>query len=174
MRVGKTLLVLTTMGLLGMGVFTLGVKAADTANGDPFTQTSGHWSDRPLVRLIRGQIGRWMTLGSDIDLSDSQKQQIASILQSHKSEILQVVQPISQKRRSLRDAVAAPTVDEKAIRAAADDLGHALGDAAVLAAQIKQQIAPVFTDEQRQKISDFRAASDKAVDDYFAKMSSAQ
>ena len=172
MKVGKALLALTALGLFGIGLFSMGVKAADTADQSAFL--AGDFSSHPLMNLIRGQIGRWMVLRSEIDLTADQKQQIASILQSRKAEIIHVVQPISQKRRALRDLVTAGSVDEKAIRAAADDLGHAIGDAAVLAAQIKQQIAPILTDQQHQKITDFRSASDHAVDDFFAKMSGPQ
>lgn len=126
------------------------------------------------MRFIRGEIGRWMVLRSQVDLSDDQKQQIAAVLQSHKAEIVQVVQPIIEKRRALRDAVAAANPDEQAIRAAADDLGKSIGDAAVLAWHIKQQIAPILTDQQRQDIKDFRSQTDQAVDDFMNKMAAQQ
>ena len=169
MRTGKLLLVLAAVGLMGAGTFSLGVKAADVVSA-PSTQRS----DRPFMRFIRGEIGRWMVLRSQLDLSDDQKQQIGAILQAHKAEIVQVVQPIVDKRRALRDAVIAANPDEQAIRAAADDLGKSIGDAAVLASKIKQQIAPILTDEQRQDIQDFRSQTDRAVDDFFSKMAAQQ
>jgi len=168
MKAGKLLLVLAATGALALGTFSLGVKAADNAT-DP-SPFSTQRSDHPLVNLIRGQIGRWMVLRSDLDLSADQKQQIVTIIQAHKAEILQAMQPVSQKRQALRDAITSASPDEAAIRAAADNLGHAIGDAAVLASKLKQQIAPILTDEQRQKISDFRGQSDHAVDDFFTKM----
>ncbi len=64
--------------------------------------------------------------------------------------------------------------DEKTIRAAADDLGNAIGNAAVLASRIRGQIAPILTDQQRQEIKDFRSQSDQAVDDFFAKVAAEQ
>jgi len=169
MKAGKLFLVLATTGALALGTFSLGVKAADNAAAPDSFPTTRH-SDRPLANFIRGQIGRFMVLRSQLDLSADQKQQIATILQAHKAEILKVVQPISQKRQALREAVIAATPDEAAIRAAADDLGHAIGDGAVLASKLKQQISPILTDQQRQELSDFRAQSDHAVDDFFAKM----
>ena len=169
MRTGKLLLVLAAVGLMGAGTFSLGVKAADVVSS-PTTQRS----ERPFMRFIRGEIGRWMVLRSQVDLSDDQKQQIAAVLQSHKAEIVQVVQPIIEKRRALRDAVAAANPDEQAIRAAADDLGKSIGDAAVLAWHIKQQIAPILTDQQRQDIKDFRSQTDQAVDDFMNKMAAQQ
>ena len=161
MKAGKLLLVLAAVGLLGVGSFALGVKASDTDSGISTTQHS----DRPFVRFIRGEIGRFMVLRSQLDLTDAQRDQIKTILQAHKAEIVQVIQPIVEKRRALRDAVCAPNPDEQAIRTASDDLGKAIGDAAVLASKLKQQIAPILTDEQRQQIHDFRSQSDNAVDD---------
>ena len=170
MKAGKLLLTLAAVGLLGIGSFSLGAGAADVASGVSTTQQS----DRPLVQFIRGQIGRWMVLRSQLDLSGDQKQQIADILKSHKQEIVQAVQPVVEKRRALREAVLAANPDEKAIRADADNLGHAIGDAAVLASQIKQQISPILTDQQRQQLGDFRSQSDAAVDNFFAKMAGGQ
>ena len=172
MKASKWLLGLAAAGLVGLGSFSMGVKAADTA-GDLSALTSQN-PDRPLARLIRGQIGRWLVLRSELNLTDDQKQQIAAILKSHKAEIVQAVQPIVEKHRALRAAVTAPSPDEKAIRAASDDLGHAIGDAAVLASKIRGKIAPILTDQQRQEIQDFRSQSDHAVDDFFAKVAAEQ
>ncbi len=171
MQAGKLLLTLAAVGLLGVGTFTLGVRASDTSSTFGLTTQQ---SDHPLLNLISGQIGRWMVLRSQLDLTSDQKHQIATILQAHKAEIVQVVQPVVEKRCALREAVIAPVPDEKAIRAAADDLGKSIGDAAVLASKIRQQIAPILTDEQRHDISDFRSQSDTAVDNFFAKMANGQ
>jgi Spy/CpxP family protein refolding chaperone len=170
MKAGKLLLTLAAVALLGVGSFTLGVRASDT---NP-PELTAFTPDHPLLRLIRGQIGRWMVLSSELDLSTRQKQQIRDILVTHKPEIVAAIQPVVEKRRALREAVTAPVPDEKAIRAAADDLGHAVGDAAVLASKLKQQIAPILTDEQKRQIGDFRSQSDAAVDNFFAKMADGQ
>jgi Spy/CpxP family protein refolding chaperone len=174
MKAGKLLLALAAGGSLAFGTFALGVRAADNSNvmlADVADVTTQPASDHPLLNLIRGQIGRWMVLRSELDLSADQKQQIRSILESHKAEILQVLRPVVQKRQALRNAVIAPNADEAAIRAAADDLGHSIGDAAVLASKLRQQIAPILTDQQRQKIADFRTHSDQSVEEFFNKMS---
>jgi Spy/CpxP family protein refolding chaperone len=169
MRAGKLLLVLAAVGLLGAGSYSIGARAADTSPGSTTQQT-----ERPFLRFIRGQIGRFMVLRSELDLTSDQKQQIADILKAHKSEIVQAVQPVVEKRKALRDAVTAANPDEKAIRAAADDLSKSIGDAAVVASRINQLINPILTDKQRQQIHDFRSQSDSAVDDFFAKIAQQQ
>jgi Spy/CpxP family protein refolding chaperone len=156
MKAGKLLLVLAAVGLLGVGSYTLGARAADTSS--PVSVTD--WAEHPFRNFIRGQTGRFMVLRSQLDLTSDQKEQIAAILKAHKSEIVQAVQPIVEKRRALREAVTTANPDEK--------------DAAVLASKMKQQIAPIFTDKQRQEIKDFRAQSDTAVDDFFSKIAQGQ
>jgi Spy/CpxP family protein refolding chaperone len=160
----KTLLVALlaagTLGGLGTSVYS------DAVNG-PTTNPSVASLEGPLPRLIHAQFVRWMGLRHDLNLTPDQRQQIHAIVQSHRAEIIQVMKPVVEDRRALREAVLDPNSDEKSIRAAADNLGHSIGDAAVLAAQIKQEIAPILTDEQQQKLSDFRVQSDHAVDEFF-------
>ena len=161
MRKSILIMLLAAFGLCGVG---------SLAFSAPTTEPSA-WRQGALSRLIHAQIGRWMTLRNELDLTPAQKDQIHAILQSHKAQIVQVMQPVVEKRRALRDAIANPNSDEQSIRAAADDLGHSIGDAAVLAARIRKEISPILTDEQRQKLTDFRAQSDHAVDEFFQKLS---
>jgi Spy/CpxP family protein refolding chaperone len=114
-----------------------------------------------------------LTLRSELQLTDEQREQIKTIVQSHKQEIVTVAKPVVAKHRTLRDAVLADSADEKAIRSAADDLGHSIGDAAVLAAKIKGEVHKVLTTEQQGKIDDFRKHADAAVDEFIQQVSQA-
>jgi Spy/CpxP family protein refolding chaperone len=165
----KTILiwVLGAVSLCGVGSFAF----SDAVNSPPATEPAFAWHEGPLMRLIHGQIGRWMALRSDLDLTDSQRQQIGAILQSEKPQIVAVMQPVVQDRRALREAVLNPNTDEKTIRADADQLGHDIGDAAVLAAKIRGEVAPILTPQQQQDLTDFRAQSDRAVDQFFQHLS---
>jgi Spy/CpxP family protein refolding chaperone len=175
MKAGKVMLALAAAGLLGIGSFAVGAGAADVVNSSPTTQMGfGDDSAHPFLRFIRGQVGRWMVLRSELDLTGDQKQQIAAVLKSDKPQIVAAIQPVVEKRRALRNAVMAASPDEKTIRADADELGQAIGNAAVVASQIKQQIAPILTDEQKQKLTDFRSQSDSAVDSFLSKAAGGQ
>jgi Spy/CpxP family protein refolding chaperone len=46
--------------------------------------------------------------------------------------------------------------DEAAIRARAAELGRVTGEGAVLFSRIRAEIAPLLTDEQRQKLADMK------------------
>jgi Spy/CpxP family protein refolding chaperone len=108
-----------------------------------------------------------MTLHSELGLTAEQHEQFHKIVASHRQELLTVAKPVHEKRRALFDAVLAETADEQAIRAAASELGAAIGDAAVLGARIKAEAADVLTPEQREKIGAFRAEADAAVEKFF-------
>jgi Spy/CpxP family protein refolding chaperone len=147
------------------GVGAAGSTAADWARG--------HGDGGPLRALFTGQVGRFMTLRSELDLTAEQKESIHKIVASHRQEIVAAMKPVVEKRRALREAATATNPDEKAIRAAATDLGNALGDAAVLGSKIKAEVVGVLTPEQKQTIDEFRKHSDAAVDHYFDQAASA-
>ncbi len=122
--------------------------------------------DTPLGRLIGAQIGRRMLLRSQLELTAEQRQRLAGILRQHLQEIVAVAKPLVQAKRALRQAVMADEPDAKKIRAAAEKLGKAIGDAAVLAGQIKAEAAEVLTPKQLELIKKFQADSDQAVDKF--------
>jgi len=125
---------------------------------------------RPLRMLVSGQFGRLLTLRSELDVTTEQRQQIRGIVKNHRQEIAAALKPVAEKRRALRDATLAENANEAAIYAAADELGKAIGDAAVVGAKIKAEIRPVLTPEQREKIEQFRQQSETAVDKFLTGM----
>ncbi|MCX5659168.1 MAG: Spy/CpxP family protein refolding chaperone [Planctomycetota bacterium] len=119
---------------------------------------------RPLHRFIVGQVGRLMVLKSDMNVTDEQRAKIRAIVESHKGQIAPAAKDLATRGRALREAVIADKTDERAIRAAAGEMGRSIGEAAVLAAAIRAEVRPLLTDEQRKALDAFRAESDKAMD----------
>ncbi len=160
--------------ILTIGMVPVGVKVMADATESAQAAGPGGMRGRngPVANFIRAQVGRFITLRAELDLTDAQRAQLADIVKSHKSEIVAAVKPVIAKRRALNDAVLAETTDEKAIRAAADDLGHSVGDFAVLAAKIKQEAAAVLTPDQKEKLADFRGRVEKSVDEMMEKIGS--
>jgi Spy/CpxP family protein refolding chaperone len=144
-------------GGLGAGVGAVGATALQSTTG-------------PLHRFFSGQIGRLLTLRSDLNLTDAQRDQIKTILESHRTEIAGVLEPLVKDRRALRDATLADPADEKAIRTAAANLAGAIGDAAVLASHIKVEARKVITPAQMQTLEQFRKQSDASVDRFIDNM----
>jgi Spy/CpxP family protein refolding chaperone len=165
----ETIMKFGTLGIcLLAAVLAIGAGVTDLAAGGPLGQDVPEL--RPLRMLASGQFGRLLALRSELDLTAEQRNKIRAILKSHKSDIASALQPVAEKRRTLREATLAESANEAAIRVAADELGKAIGDAAVMGSQIKQEVRAVLTPEQREKVTQFRQQSDSAIDDFFAGM----
>jgi Spy/CpxP family protein refolding chaperone len=153
------------------GIFGVCLAAALTAAVAVTSSAAPSGADAqhhgPLHNLVMGHVGRLMTLHSELGLTAEQHEQFHKIVASHRQELLAVATPVHAKRRALCDAVLAEAPDEQAIRAAASDLGAAIGDAAVLGARIKAEAAGILTPEQREKIGAFRAEGDAAMEKFF-------
>jgi Spy/CpxP family protein refolding chaperone len=147
-----------SLGLVGGSAL---VHAAETSAVIATGQNPGPWR-----LLVSGQFGRLLTLRSELNISADQRQHIKLIFQSHRPEIAASLRPLVEKRRALQDAVMAEPTDEPAIRAAAGNLATSLGDAAVLAAKIRSEVANVLTPEQQAKVADFRRDSRLSVDHF--------
>ena len=118
----------------------------------------------PLGRLISGSIGRLMVLRSDLALSNAQRMQVRELLMQHRAEIATTVMSVRDCRIELRDTVLRGDADEATIKAAADKLGAAIGEAAVKAAKLRNAVAPILTEAQQTRVREFLAEQDEAVD----------
>jgi len=157
------------VGLLA-GAAALAVEAGSSEQAG-----AGREAERSaLGRFLQGRVGRLLVLRSELDLTEAQRGQVRSVLQAHRGEIVEALKSLSAGKRALRDAVAAEKPDEQKIRAAAGELGRALGEAAVLAAKVRGEIRPLLTDEQLKLLGEFRADNDAAVDGLLKKWSEAK
>lgn len=121
---------------------------------------------RPLRMLVSGQFGRWLTLRSELNITAEQRDKIRAIVKRHQAELASSLRPVAEQRRALRDATLAENANEAAIRSAADELGKAMGEAAVVGSKIKAEVRAVLTSEQLEKVEKFRRQSETAVDTF--------
>jgi len=139
--------------------------AAESATGH-----RAHPGNSPIGRFFTGQAGRMLTLKSEMNLTDAQRQQIRSVLESHRSEIAAAAKELVTRHRVVQTQVLADKPDEQAIRSATTELGKAIGDAAVLAARIRGELAPILTDPQKKLLESFRIDTMEAVDHWLSEM----
>jgi len=123
-------------------------------------------ADSPLGKAISGVIGRLMVLRSEANITDEQKAAIHKLLKDHRSQIAATVKSVRDKRLALRNAVLLGESDDAKIRAAADDLGKAIGDAALKARKLRNQIAPILTKEQQKLIGKCIMENDAAIGEF--------
>ena len=92
-----------------------------------------------------------------VDLTDAQKEQLRSIMESHKQEFEQVGAKLREAHQGLAAAVDGPSVDESAIRARSTTLATALADEAILRAKVRVEVQGILTAEQLQKVQERKA-----------------
>lgn len=153
------LLALTLVGLAGPG------PASAVAD-----DTAANLCPPPLARLIAGNVGRFLVMRSELNITDEQRKEIRARLKSHRSEIQTVIKSLMDKRKALRETVLNKAGDETSIRAASADLAKSIGDAAVLASKVIAEIRPTLTPDQLNRVQEFRAGCAKATSTWLTQM----
>jgi Spy/CpxP family protein refolding chaperone len=153
---------LALVSVLAGGLATAGFASAPGA-APGMAWLKGHdAADTPLGRLVTGSAGRLLVLRSELNLTTEQRSQIREVLVTHRAQIAQTVKSVYEKRNVLRDAVLQGQSEDQ-IRAAAGELGTAIGEASVKAAKLRNQVAPILTEHQQKRIGQFIADQDQAV-----------
>jgi protein CpxP len=96
-----------------------------------------------------------------IDLTDAQRQQMRSIMESHKAEFDQVRTKLREAHAGMAAASSGQTVDEAAIRASSTALAAALADEAILSAKVRAEVFGILTAEQQQTLQERQAERGK-------------
>lgn len=161
--------------LIGMvvaaGVLAVSVAwAAEAASAQGEAGHHGRLASTPIGRLITGQVGRLLTLKSQMNLSPSQREQVRAAVESHRAEIAAVAKELVARHRAVQAQVMAEKSDEQGIRAATAEMGKSLGDAAVLAARIRAEVAPLLTEPQKKLLERFHADTQEAVDQWLSEI----
>jgi Spy/CpxP family protein refolding chaperone len=94
---------------------------------------------------------------AELNLSEEQKEKIKIVIQKYRPSIKSIAQTIVQNRHALHKAVLAEKRDEITIRKSAENLGKYIGDAALIASQIANDVRPILTAGQIDRIKQFNA-----------------
>lgn len=115
-------------------------------------------------------VGRILKLKEELGLSDSQVEQLEALKGEIKEQMKTSREAVKAKREALQEAIKAGA-EESAVRAAADELGKALGDQAVLRVSTKAKIDGILTEDQKSKLKELkgRRAKGKSKAGEFAK-----
>jgi protein CpxP len=97
----------------------------------------------PLAHLLR-----------HLELSDEQKTQIKALMRDARPRLQPLAAEAMRTRRAVFQAVAAPTFDETAVRAAAEAAGRAAGDLAVERARLTSEVRALLTPEQQARLDE--------------------
>ena len=111
--------------------------------------------------MRRGAWGGRMRLGERLGLTEEQRGKIKTVFESHKAELGPLAQKMMSERKTLRELMQADKVDEAAIRAQAAKVAALEADRAVARAKIMQEIRPLLSAEQKQRLQELKAEWEK-------------
>ena len=96
-----------------------------------------------------------------VQLTDAQREQVRSIMQSHRAEFDNVHKALREAHRSFAEASRAATVDEAALRARSSAVANAMADEAILRAKVRAEVHALLTPEQQQQLQEREASMQK-------------
>jgi Spy/CpxP family protein refolding chaperone len=102
-----------------------------------------------------------MRLLRELDLNETQRQQIRSIMEE--VEATGAPARLRESRRALHEAIEAGA-DEATLRQAASQLGEAEGDAAVEWVRARARIQEILTDEQKKELEELEREAEERMD----------
>ena len=132
---------MTLAALLNLG----GLLTTSSLGADTATPAHGGYFHRMAQRL---------------NLTDDQKAQVKTILQSERGTLKSLFNQLHAARENLRATIQTPDANETAVRAASARVAAVEADLAVERMKIVAKIAPILTDEQRQQLADFEQCAD--------------
>jgi len=104
-----------------------------------------------------GPMGMLPMLAPELQLTDSQRDQIKAIADSHRDEWKALADRTRAAHEALQAAVTAPAVDESLIRAKSADLAAIEADAAVARAHAHAEVLQLLTADQKTKLKELEA-----------------
>jgi Spy/CpxP family protein refolding chaperone len=132
------------------------VAMAQTPPDAPGVQRRGP-GPRVGARMLGGRPADFGLRG--IQLSDAQREQFRTIIESHRAERQAVATKLRQAHRGLAEATRAETINEATIRARSAEVASAMADEAILRAKVRSEVFGILTAEQQQRARELRSAT---------------
>ena len=101
-------------------------------------------------------MGMLPMLGRELNLTDTQKDQIKAIADSHKDEWKALADRERAARTAVNDLVLADTIDEAAIRQKSAEMAAVDADAAVARAHAHAEVFQILTADQKAQLKALR------------------
>jgi periplasmic protein CpxP/Spy len=96
-----------------------------------------------------------------IELTEAQREQVRSIMESHRDEFAGLREKLGAAHRAFAEATRSDAVDEAAIRAQSTAVANAMADEAILRARVRTEVHALLTAEQQQQLKDRQAEMQK-------------
>ena len=100
-------------------------------------------------------------MDEELGLTDDQFDQLKGIVREYRSDLEPRMKTMGEKGRSLRQAVIDEDSDASTIRNAAEELGNAIGDAAVAVSETFTKARTILTEDQIAQLEEIRESHQK-------------
>jgi Spy/CpxP family protein refolding chaperone len=98
-----------------------------------------------------------------VELTDAQREQVRSIMQSHRTEFDNIGKALREAHRAFAEATRADALDEATIRARSTAVANAMADEAILRAKVRSEVHALLTAEQHQQLKERETAMQKRI-----------
>jgi Spy/CpxP family protein refolding chaperone len=150
---------------LGAGLIALGVSAGayvhaqdqNTNPQPPPFRGRGMGPGGPGRGGPGGPMGMLPMLGREINLTDSQKDQIKAIADAHKDEWKAIFDRERTAREALNAAITADTVNDTLVRQKSAEVAAVEADAAVARAHARAEVLQILTADQKAQLKELQA-----------------
>lgn len=156
-----------TLAALAAGALMVGTLGLATA----FAQPRGPMGPRGMGpdgmgpgmrgRAAHGAMQRMGLPLGQLGLTEAQRDQVRTILESHRDEARAMGEKLRAARQALRAAETADKLDEGAIRTAHKALSDLGEDAAVQRARVRAEVWNVLTAEQKTRANELKAQAEQ-------------
>jgi protein CpxP len=96
-----------------------------------------------------------------VQLTDAQREQVRSIVESHRAEFQATGQALRDAHRAFAEATRAESIDEATVRTRATAVASAMADEAVLRSKVRAEVHALLTPEQQQQLKERQAEMQK-------------
>jgi Spy/CpxP family protein refolding chaperone len=145
----KPIAIIFTLALLLTVSFSYNASASEQNPGQSDGPRHGREHRFFGARLL-GRMARFL------ELTDTQKTEIKSIIQAEKPTIEPIVRQIAQNRKDMREATKNGTFDEAQVRTLANQRAQALSELIVARERLKTKIYNILTSEQKDKLEQLK------------------
>jgi len=150
----KRLALATVAAALVLAAGLAGVHAANAAQNENTNQPPPPFMGRGMGP--GGPMGLLPHLGRELQLSDTQRDQIKAIVATHRDEWKALGDRVRTAHEALGAAVTADTIDETLIRAKSADVAAVEADMAVARAHAHAEVMQILTADQKAKLNELR------------------
>jgi protein CpxP len=109
-----------------------------------------------------------------VELTDGQREQVRSIMESHRTEFDNVRKTLREAQGAFAQASRAASIDENAIRTSSTAVANAMAEEAILRAKVRSEVHGLLTPEQQQQVKEREASMQKRMEERRQRMQERQ